>query len=75
MRFPESYDASVERVWQLAAGSEPGVVWAGTEPGAVWRSSDSGRSFALRAAAAVASEVSAASPSGAPFRGLDVRTG
>ncbi len=46
-KFPESIDASVERVWQLVAGSEPGVVWAGTEPGAVWRSADGGESFTL----------------------------
>ncbi|WP_193609218.1 WD40/YVTN/BNR-like repeat-containing protein [Nocardioides lijunqiniae] len=50
VRFPEGYDASVERVWQLAPGSEPGVVWAGTEPGAVWRSVDHGRTFALEEA-------------------------
>jgi photosystem II stability/assembly factor-like uncharacterized protein len=50
VRFPEEYDASVERVWQLAAGTEPGVVWAGTEPGAVWRSTDGGESFALEEA-------------------------
>ncbi len=47
VRFPDGADASVERVWQLVAGSEPGVVWAGTEPGAVWRSRDGGESFAL----------------------------
>ncbi|WP_206516007.1 WD40/YVTN/BNR-like repeat-containing protein [Nocardioides pantholopis] len=47
VRFPEGYDASVERVWQLAAGSRPGEVWAGTEPGAVWRSVDGGETFAL----------------------------
>jgi photosystem II stability/assembly factor-like uncharacterized protein len=47
VRFPEAYDASVERIWQLVAGTEPGVVWAGTEPGAVWRSTDAGETFAL----------------------------
>lgn len=50
IRFPEAVDASVERVWQLAAGAEPGVVYAGTEPGAVWRSTDGGASFALEQA-------------------------
>ncbi len=47
LRFPEDTGASVERVWQLRAGSTPGVVWAGTEPGAVWRSEDGGESFEL----------------------------
>ncbi len=47
IRFAEGSDASVERVWQLAAGLDPETVWAGTEPGAVWRSSDGGRTFAL----------------------------
>ena len=47
IRFPEGSGASVERVWQLAAGLDPETVWAGTEPGAVWRSSDGGRTFAL----------------------------
>ncbi|MDN4172748.1 exo-alpha-sialidase [Nocardioides sp. SOB77] len=46
--FPEDVDASVERVWQLAPGTEPGVVWAGTEPGAVFRSEDGGETFALQ---------------------------
>ncbi len=46
-KFPEDIDASVERVWQLAAGAEEGVIWAGTEPGAVWRSTDGGDTFAL----------------------------
>jgi photosystem II stability/assembly factor-like uncharacterized protein len=46
-RFDADRGTSVERVWQLAAGTEPGVVWAGTEPGAVWRSTDDGRTFAL----------------------------
>lgn len=50
IRFPEGSGASVERVWQLVAGSEPDVVYAGTEPGAVWRSTDRGESFALEQA-------------------------
>lgn len=45
--FGEDVDASVERVWQLAAGAEPGVVFAGTEPGAVFRSEDGGMTFTL----------------------------
>ena len=46
-RFPDDVDASVERVWQLTAGAEPGVVWAGTEPGAIFRSSDGGETYSL----------------------------
>ena len=47
IRFPESADATVERVWQLVPGPEDGVVYAGTEPGAVWRSTDRGETFEL----------------------------
>lgn len=47
IRFPDGTDATVERVWQLVPGAEPGVVYAGTEPGAVWRSSDRGETFTL----------------------------
>ena len=50
VRFADDEDASVERVWQLVAGSADGVVWAGTEPGAVWRSTDGGETFALEEA-------------------------
>ena len=50
VRFPDGADANVERVWQLVAGAEPGVVYAGTEPGAVWRSTDGGETFALEQA-------------------------
>ena len=49
-RFDEGAGTSVERVWQLVAGTQDGVVWAGTEPGAVWRSDDEGRTFALEQA-------------------------
>jgi hypothetical protein len=47
VRFPEGSEATVERVWQLVPGVEPGVVYAGTEPAAVWRSTDRGETFAL----------------------------
>jgi photosystem II stability/assembly factor-like uncharacterized protein len=50
VRFPEGTDAKVERVWQLVAGAEPGVVFAGTEPGAVFRSTDGGETFELERA-------------------------
>lgn len=47
VRMPDDVDASVERVWQLVPGTEPGVVYAGTEPGAVFRSDDAGETFHL----------------------------
>ncbi len=50
VRFPEGSGTTAERVWQLTAGVEDGVVWAGTEPGAVWRSTDGGATFALEQA-------------------------
>jgi len=50
VRFPEGAGATVERIWQLVPGAEPGVVFAGTEPGAVFRSDDGGSTFALEQA-------------------------
>jgi photosystem II stability/assembly factor-like uncharacterized protein len=47
VRFPEKLGASVERIWQIQPGTEPGVVYAGTEPSALFRSADGGRSFEL----------------------------
>jgi hypothetical protein len=45
--FPDDVDASVERVWQLTPGIEPGLLYAGTEPGAVFASRDDGMSWVL----------------------------
>ena len=47
VRMPEGTDATIERIWQLALGAEPGVVYAGTEPGAIFCSRDSGENFEL----------------------------
>jgi hypothetical protein len=49
LRFPESTDASLARIWQLAPGpvDEPDVMYAGVEPAALFRSDDGGRSFSL----------------------------
>jgi photosystem II stability/assembly factor-like uncharacterized protein len=49
IKFPESTDAALARVWQLrpAPASQPGVVWAGTEPAALFRSDDGGEHFTL----------------------------
>ncbi len=50
IRFPEGTDTTLERVWQLAAGPEDGVIYAGSEPAAIWRSTDRGETFALEQA-------------------------
>ena len=50
IRFPEGTDATLEWVWQLAAGPEDGVVYAGSEPAAIWKSTDRGETFALERA-------------------------
>ena len=49
LRFPESADASLARIWQLTPGpdDEPDVLYAGVEPAALFRSDDGGHSFAL----------------------------
>src|SRR5918997_759743 len=47
VRFPEELGASVERIWQIQPGTEPGVVYAGTQPSALFRSADGGQSFEL----------------------------
>lgn len=47
VHFGPSYDASVERIWQLAPGTGDDQVYAGTEPGAVFRSDDGGETFDL----------------------------
>ncbi|OLT26025.1 glycosyl hydrolase [Nocardiopsis sp. CNR-923] len=45
--FPEDTDGSLTRVWQIAFGEEPGVVYAGVEPHALFRSTDGGLGFRL----------------------------
>jgi hypothetical protein len=47
VRFPEGLGASVERIWQIQPGTEPGVVYAGTQPSALFRSTDGGRTFEI----------------------------
>ena len=49
LTFPEGTDASLARIWQLAAGpsDQPDVLYAGVEPAALFRSDDGGRSFSL----------------------------
>lgn len=41
---------AVDMVWALAAGGEPGVIWAGTLPAALFRSGDRGASWQRNAA-------------------------
>ena len=52
IRFGDTDDAALERIWQLQPDSEdrPGVVWAGCEPISVWRSLDNGEHFELERA-------------------------
>jgi hypothetical protein len=45
--FPSDTGVALSRVWQLAPGAEPDVVFAGTQPSALFRSDDGGRTFAL----------------------------
>jgi hypothetical protein len=46
-RFPESEDATVERIWVITPGEEDGVVWAGVAPAALFRSEDGGSTWRL----------------------------
>ena len=45
--FPEEAGASLERIWIIRPGVEPGVMWAGVAPAALFRSEDAGRTWAL----------------------------
>jgi molybdopterin converting factor small subunit len=45
--FPEDAGATVERVWVITPGEEPGEVWAGVAPAALFRSTDDGASYEL----------------------------
>ncbi len=46
-RFPDGTDASVERVWVIAPGEEPGVLYAGVDPAALYESRDGGATWTL----------------------------
>ncbi|WP_018351794.1 WD40/YVTN/BNR-like repeat-containing protein [Longispora albida] len=45
--FPADTGTTLERVWQLAPGTEPNVVYAGTQPSALFRSADGGVTYEL----------------------------
>jgi molybdopterin converting factor small subunit len=45
--FPDDTEATVERIWVIRRGEEPGVMWAGVAPAALFRSEDDGRSWTL----------------------------
>lgn len=45
--FPEDTGAALGRVWQIAMGPDPDVVYAGTEPSALFRSVDGGTTYEL----------------------------
>jgi hypothetical protein len=38
---------STARIWALATGGEPGVIWCGTQPGGLFRSTDHGASWEM----------------------------
>jgi molybdopterin converting factor small subunit len=46
-RFPDGTEASVERVWVITPGEEPGVLYAGVDPAALFESHDGGATWAL----------------------------
>lgn len=46
-RFPDDVDASVERVWVVTPGEEPGLLYAGVDPAALFESRDGGRTWVL----------------------------
>jgi molybdopterin converting factor small subunit/photosystem II stability/assembly factor-like uncharacterized protein len=46
-RFPEDVDASVERIWVVAPGEEPDLLYAGVDPAALFESRDGGRTWSL----------------------------
>lgn len=48
--FPEDADASVDRIWTIEPGVEPGVVYAGVAPAALFESRDGGRTWELNRA-------------------------
>lgn len=47
IRFTDTDDAKVKRVWYLATGceNEPGVLYAGVDPGALFKSEDAGQTW------------------------------
>ena len=45
--FPPGAETSVERVWVIEPGTEPGVLWAGVAPAALFKSTDGGQSWEL----------------------------
>jgi photosystem II stability/assembly factor-like uncharacterized protein len=45
--FPEGEDASVERIWKIEPGEEPGLIYAGVDPAALFESRDGGRTWEL----------------------------
>src|SRR6478609_92438 len=47
IRFPERTGTTLNRVWQITPGVQPGEAWAGVEPSAVFRSTDWGVTFSM----------------------------
>ncbi len=46
LAFPEDMGLTIDKVWHVRAGQQPGVVYAGTAPGGLFRSEDGGASWA-----------------------------
>ncbi|MFN2493380.1 MAG: WD40/YVTN/BNR-like repeat-containing protein [Pyrinomonadaceae bacterium] len=49
VKFPESADAAVKQIWQIAMGhaDEPDTLYCGVEPAALFKSTDAGESWSL----------------------------
>jgi photosystem II stability/assembly factor-like uncharacterized protein len=45
--FPQGTDESVERIWVVTPGEEPGVLYAGVDPASLFVSTDDGESWQL----------------------------
>ena len=45
--FPDDAEWTLERIWNVTPGVEPGVVWAGVAPAALFRSNDNGCTWDL----------------------------
>jgi molybdopterin converting factor small subunit len=43
--FPEDVGATVERIWVIAPGEDPGELWVGVAPAALFHSADGGQTY------------------------------
>lgn len=47
IKFPENTEASLENIWQIAAGADDDTLYIGTAPAAIFESHDNGAAFSL----------------------------